>query len=106
MAKYINKDLIINNTDMTLGDLANTLTGKVNSKKMTWGTSISLELEMDQIGLAILGQLAIFQFWKNGNGIDYRLVSGDTDVDVSISEDKSTITFSSQYEFAMTIFYI
>ena len=103
MAKYINKNLNIGDTNVTLEDL---VLKKANSKKMIWGTSISLELEIGQMGIAILSQTAIFQFWRNSENIDYRLASGNTDIDVFISEDKSTITFSSQHEFAMTIFYI
>lgn len=86
--------------------LTNEMAEKVKFKKMAWGKSISLDVEMDQIGIALFSANAIYVFWRNGGELAYTLLAGEShNLQVSVSADNNTITFSAETDFAMTMFY-
>ena len=52
-----------------------------------------------------MGTSSVYVLWRNGSGFSYKRIYGADDLNISVSEDKNTITFSQDSAFAMSIFY-
>ena len=62
-------------------------------------------MDIGGMGIAMFGHSALYLLWRNGGGFGWKCIAGASDVNISISEDNNTITFSGPVDFAMTIFY-
>ena len=85
--------------------ITSAVSNKVKYKTLVWGKSISLKMDIGGMGIAMFGNIALYLLWRNGGGFTYKCIAGASGVNINISEDNNTITFSSSSDFAMTIFY-
>lgn len=85
--------------------ITSAVSNKVKYKTLVWGKSISLKMDIGGMGIAMFGHSALYLLWRNGGGFAYKCIAGGSDINISVSADNSTITFSGSGDFAMTIFY-
>lgn len=80
-------------------------TNKINYKTASWNKSVSLNMPIGGFALGLVGISSVYALWRNGTDFAYKCIFGSDSLNVSVSEDKNTITFSSDNNFAMSIFY-
>lgn len=85
--------------------ITSAVSDKVKYKTLAWGKSISLKMDIGGMGIAMFGHSALYLLWRNGGGFVYKCIAGGSDINISVSDDNNTITFSGPVDFAMTIFY-
>ena len=85
--------------------ITSAVSNKVKYKTLVWGKSISITMSIGEMGIAMFGNSALYLLWRNGGGFAYKCIAGASNINISISEDNNTITFSAPSDFAMTIFY-
>lgn len=90
---------LVENMMKTLGE------DKVKFKTASWNKSISLNMPIGGFALGLVGISSVYALWRNGADFAYKCIFGSDSLNVSVSEDKNTITFSSNNNFAMSIFY-
>lgn len=78
---------------------------KVKFKTASWNKSVSLNMSIGGFALGLVGTSSVYVLWRNGTDFIYKRIFGSDSLNVSVSEDKNTITFSSNNNFAMSIFY-
>ena len=78
---------------------------KVKFKTASWNKSVSLNMSIGGFALGLVGTSSVYVLWRNGTDFAYKRIFGSDSLNVSVSEDKNTITFSSNNNFAMSIFY-
>ena len=78
---------------------------KVKFKTASWNKSVSLNMSIGGFALGLVGTTSVYVLWRNGTDFAYKRIFGSDSLNVSVSEDKNTITFSSNNNFAMSIFY-
>lgn len=78
---------------------------KVKFKTASWNKSVSLNMSIGGFALGLVGTSSVYVLWRNGIDFAYKRIFGSDSLNVSVSEDKNTITFSSNNNFAMSIFY-
>lgn len=78
---------------------------KVKFKTASWNKSVSLNMSIGGFALGLVGTSSVYVLWRNGTDFAYKCIFGSDSLNVSVSEDKNTITFSSNNNFAMSIFY-
>ena len=78
---------------------------KVKFKTASWNKSVSLNMSIGGFALGLVGTSSVYVLWRNGTDFAYKRIFGSDSLNVSVSEDKNTITFSSNNNVSMSIFY-
>ena len=115
-ASYYRTDQSITDTSAQDGEETGTFTigeeltktlgeDKVKFKTASWNKSVSLNMSIGGFALGLVGTSSVYVLWRNGTDFAYKRIFGSDSLNVSVSEDKNTITFSSNNNFAMSIFY-
>lgn len=81
------------------------ISNKVQYKRLSWGKSISLTMQISGYAIAMCGISSVYILWRNGSDFAYRRIFGEDSLTIKTSEDRNTITFSNTNDFSMTIFY-
>lgn len=78
---------------------------KVKFKTASWNKSVSLNMSIGGFALGLVGTSSVYVLWRHGTDFIYKCIFGSDSLNASVSEDKNTITFSSNNNFSMSIFY-